>query len=467
MGLRAGTDFAGTEQRIRDGAVLAAGDLWLVACSAVLASIGLDLDSGAVIIGAMLISPLMGPILATGLAFGISDREAPRGVPCASWPWRRSRRLALSVVYFWLSPLAQPTAQIISRTHPTLLDVGIALFGGVAGIVAGSRRVPSLALPGVAIATALMPPLGVAGFGLATGRPAYFFGALYLFFLNAIFIALATFLVARWLKLSGTVVRGCGRAAPSSHRVMATTIIIAAAPSLYFLYRTAVETRERQRVESFLHDSVRGSDRDVIRWDLLPAAHGKALKVYVTGRPIEPDSVSALAKMLPPRGLDGISLQIVQSQLSASDVAQLRTDAVQGVLQALEKSPMVGDSVRSVIAARNARIAQASRELAIAFPEIDGDRVRRAARRARDPGMPCSRRRCSRPSVAARAAPTRNACSTARRVPSRDDSPRTPSTCGRAECRRALRDRDAAHRPSHRGDADLRDDGKHPRRCSS
>ena len=372
-GIRTGTDFAGTETRIRDGARLAAGDLWLVACSAVLASIGLDLDSGAVIIGAMLISPLMGPILATGLALGISDRtllsRSARELGLAT-----CAALALSTVYFWLSPLAQPTTQIVSRIHPTLLDVGIALFGGVAGIVAGSRRVPSLALPGVAIATALMPPLGVAGFGLATGRLSFFFGALYLFLLNGIFIALATFLVVRYLKFPEKSFVDAG-ARRRAHRVIATTIVIAAAPSLYFLYKTAAETREHQRVESFLHDMVRGPDRDVIRWDLVPAAHGQVLKVYVTGSPIEPDSMSALSKQLPLRGLSDIDLQIVQSQLSASDVAQLRADAVQGVLQAMAKSPLVRDSVRdsvrNVTATRNARIGQASREMAIAFPEIE------------------------------------------------------------------------------------------------
>src|SRR5690606_21893873 len=107
--------------------------------------------------------------------------------------------LVVSTIYFFLSPLGEPTAEEISRTTPTLLDVGVALFGGIAGIVAGSRRDQSMALPGVAIATALMPPLCTAGFGLATGRPAFFFGALYLYVINAIFIALATFAIVRFL----------------------------------------------------------------------------------------------------------------------------------------------------------------------------------------------------------------------------------------------------------------------------
>lgn len=367
-GLREGTDIAGTDARIREGASLSPENLWLVACSALLASIGLDQDSAAVIIGAMLISPLMGPILAVGLALGTEDRDlldrSARELAVAS-----VAGLVLSAAYFWLSPLAQPTGQLASRTHPTLLDVGVALFGGVAGIVAGSRRVPSLALPGVAIATALMPPLCTAGFGLATGQPGYFFGALYLYLLNAIFIALATMLVVRWLHFPPrTFVDAEVRR--RAHRVMAGVIIVVAAPSLYFLYRSGVDTRERQRVEGFLREHVHGVDREVIRWDIVAGDSGRVLKVYVTGHPIQRDSAAAFARLLPSRGLRGLGLQFVQSELSASDVARLRTDAVQGVLQALEKSRVVGDSVLGAMAARNARVRQASRELASAFPEI-------------------------------------------------------------------------------------------------
>ncbi|HEY2824757.1 MAG TPA: DUF389 domain-containing protein, partial [Gemmatimonadales bacterium] len=336
IALAEGTDVAGTDRRIRANAELSPESLWLVACSAVLASIGLDQDSAAVIIGAMLISPLMGPILAVGLAVGTDDRDllerAARELFVAT-----VAALAISTIYFWLSPLAQPTAQIASRTRPTLLDVGVALFGGVAGIVAGSRRVPSLALPGVAIATALMPPLCAAGFGLATGRPAYFFGALYLFLLNAIFIALATFLVVRWLHFPRqSFVDALARR--RAHQVIAIVIVLAAAPSLYFLYRAVAATREHQQVEGFLHDHLGGPDRDVLRWDIIPNGEGRTLKVYITGRPIERDSIGPLTRLLPARGLGGLTLQIAQSELSASDVARLRTDAVQGVLEAMANS---------------------------------------------------------------------------------------------------------------------------------
>ena len=180
--------------------------MWLLVGAAALASIGLDTNSTAVIIGAMLISPLMSPILGIGLSVGIHDKQLLV---------RSSRNLAIAVVlslaasfiYFSISPFANPTAEIEARTYPTLLDVMVALFGGVAGIISSSRSGPSNALPGVAIATALMPPLCTAGYGIATQQWNYFGGAFYLFFINAVFISLATFLIVKYLQFPEKVYR--------------------------------------------------------------------------------------------------------------------------------------------------------------------------------------------------------------------------------------------------------------------
>ncbi len=164
-----GTDVDGTIHRLESGIPVRGERAWLLICSCLLASIGLDTGSAAVIIGAMLISPLMSPILGVGLGTALADRSllqfALRELALAT-----AITLGVSALYFTVSPLAEPTAELISRTQPTLLEVGVALFGGIAGIVAGSRRDQSISLPGVAIATALMPPLCTAGFGLGTGH---------------------------------------------------------------------------------------------------------------------------------------------------------------------------------------------------------------------------------------------------------------------------------------------------------
>ena len=162
-------------------------------------SVGLDINSTAVVIGAMLISPLMGPIMGVGLGVGIYDNELII---------KSLKNLGIAVLisvlssafYFWISPLDEAKSELLARTSPTLWDVLIAFFGGFAGIVAGSRKEKSNAIPGVAIATALMPPLCTAGFGLATAQWTYFLGAFYLFLINSVFISLSTYIVVRIMR---------------------------------------------------------------------------------------------------------------------------------------------------------------------------------------------------------------------------------------------------------------------------
>ena len=174
-------------------------NLWILVFSIVIASIGLNVDSTAVVIGAMLISPLMGPIMGFGLGVGINDAATVRkslvniGVAAGI-------AILSSALYFLISPIDEAGSELFARTNPTFLDVLVALFGGLTGILAGSRKEKSNVIPGVAIATALMPPLCTAGFGLANGEWEYFFGAFYLFLINAILIATATTLVVRYLN---------------------------------------------------------------------------------------------------------------------------------------------------------------------------------------------------------------------------------------------------------------------------
>ena len=174
-------------------------NLWVLIFATMIASLGLNVNSAAVIIGAMLISPIMGPIMGVGLALGINDFELLK---------KSLRNLALmfivaiitSTVYFFISPLSSNSSEL-ARTVPTTYDVLIALFGGLAGVVAQTRQDrTSTVIPGVAIATALIPPLCTAGFGLATGQIKFFIGAFYLFFINSVFIALATYAMVRFLQ---------------------------------------------------------------------------------------------------------------------------------------------------------------------------------------------------------------------------------------------------------------------------
>ena len=188
-----------TIEYIRKNVEFKGPNLWILIFAIFIASIGLNVNSTAVIIGAMLISPLMGPILGIGTGAAINDldllKKAFNNLAIATL-----FGVATSTIYFSISPLSDAQSELLARTNPTIWDVLIAFFGGLAGIVAGSRKEKSNAVPGVAIATALMPPLCTAGYGLATGNLYYFLGAFYLYFINGVFISVATYLIVRLLR---------------------------------------------------------------------------------------------------------------------------------------------------------------------------------------------------------------------------------------------------------------------------
>jgi len=192
-------DRESAAQRIKEGIWFKGPNIWILAFSIIIASVGLNVNSTAVIIGAMLISPLMGPIVGVGFAVGTQDssllEQALKNLIIMV-----TISLLVSCIYFIVTPLnlVDPT-ELQARTRPTIYDVLIALFGGLAGILETCRKDRGTVISGVAIATALMPPLCTAGYGLAHLSPRFFFGALFLFLINATFIILATYLVVRYL----------------------------------------------------------------------------------------------------------------------------------------------------------------------------------------------------------------------------------------------------------------------------
>ena len=208
--VRADVDFRGTK-------------LWVLICAIFVASLGLNTNSTAVIIGAMLISPLMGPIIGFGTALGIYDFELLK---------RSLRNLGLTTlfsvltatIYFILTPITDSGSELLGRTQPNIYDVLIAFFGGAAGMIAASTKSKGQVLPGVAIATALMPPLCTAGYGIATWQWHFFFGAFYLFLINSVFIALATYLMVRLLRFPKKVFLDKERGR-KVHRILITIAI--------------------------------------------------------------------------------------------------------------------------------------------------------------------------------------------------------------------------------------------------
>ncbi|HAY71135.1 MAG TPA: DUF389 domain-containing protein, partial [Saprospirales bacterium] len=220
---------------IQKGVTFKGTNLWILMFATIVASVGLNMNSTAVIIGAMLISPLMGPINGMGYSIATFDTELFR-LSIKNFSFAVFASLAASTLYFFLSPVSTAHSELLARTSPTIYDVVIALFGGLAGIVAISSRMKGNVIPGVAIATALMPPLCTAGYGLATFQPSFFFGAIYLFTINTIFIALSALWVSQILNfpIRGTIPEKRKKAI---NNMITVVILIVLIPSIYFGYQ--------------------------------------------------------------------------------------------------------------------------------------------------------------------------------------------------------------------------------------
>ena len=234
-------DFDTIHTEVEKGVVFKGTNLWVLMCAILVASVGLNMNSTAVIIGAMLISPLMGPINGIGFSLATYDFQLFRKA-VKNFTFAILVSLITSSLYFFISPVDTAHSELLARTSPTIYDVFIALFGGVAGMLALSSKLKGNVIPGVAIATALMPPLCTAGYGLATFQFTYFFGALYLFTINTVFIAVASLFVSQVLKLPIRTIVDKARA-KRVNQYITLILFITAIPSIYFGYKLVQNER--------------------------------------------------------------------------------------------------------------------------------------------------------------------------------------------------------------------------------
>jgi uncharacterized hydrophobic protein (TIGR00271 family) len=227
-------DFDKIHETISKDLVFKGTNLWILMFAIIVASVGLNMNSTAVIIGAMLISPLMGPI--NGMGYSIATYNFPMfRMAVKNFSFAVLAGLFASTAYFAVTPIDTAHSELLARTSPTIYDVLIALFGGLAGIVAISSKQKGNVIPGVAIATALMPPLCTAGYGLATGQFKYFFGAFYLFTINAVFIAISAVVISQILKFPIRTVIDTSQK-KKLNRLISVIITLVLIPSIYFGY---------------------------------------------------------------------------------------------------------------------------------------------------------------------------------------------------------------------------------------
>ena len=243
-------DFDIIRRTMEKGIIFQGTNLWILVFAIVVASVGLNMNSTAVIIGAMLISPLMGPIIGMGYSIATYDFPLFRKA-MKNFSFAVIASLVASTAYFAMSPVSTAHSELLARTSPTIYDVLIAFFGGLAGILAIGSKMKGNVIPGVAIATALMPPLCTAGYGLATAQFYYFFGAFYLFTINSVFIALASVLVSQLLKFPIiTLVDNAQKR--RVNRWITAVIVVTIIPSIYFGYLLVQKERFNENASKFI-----------------------------------------------------------------------------------------------------------------------------------------------------------------------------------------------------------------------
>ena len=274
-------DTDAAAERIKSSIWFKGANAWILVFAIVLASVGLNVNSTAVIIGAMLVSPLMGPIIGAGLALGTNDLDLLKSA-AKNLLVMVVISLFASTIFFLLSPLSlvNPT-ELEARTSPTIYDVVIALFGGLAGILENSRKERGTVLSGVAIATALMPPLCTAGYGLAHLDMHFFFGALYLFVINSVFITLATYIMVKYLRFR-TVTGISPETAKKRRKLISTVLVIVIIPSIWSAIVLVGNNNYERNVRSFV-DSNRMVGRSYI-YDF--KTEGRKVNFSFAGEPL-------------------------------------------------------------------------------------------------------------------------------------------------------------------------------------
>ena len=311
---------AEAEKAIRDGVSFRGTNILILILAIFIASLGLNTNSTAVIIGAMLISPLMGPIIGIGLGVGVHDfdllKRCVRNLLMAA-----GFSVIASTLYFLISPVNEQHSELLARTSPTIYDVLIGFFGGGAGIIALGSTNKGNVIPGVAIATALMPPLCTAGYGLATWQLNYFFGATYLFIINSIYIAFATFIGVKLMKYKAASEADTARAR-KVRRIVYSLAILTMLPSIYLTYNMLRQSKFTADADRFVAAECRFPETQVLQRRAYYDDGTRCLSLTLVGRTLPLDSLRlALSSKLKFYGLAGTRLTFIQGGTDESSKA--------------------------------------------------------------------------------------------------------------------------------------------------
>ena len=374
-----GADAASQEEvnsNIHKGIMIRGTNLWVLIFAIFIASLGLNTNSTAVIIGAMLISPLMGPIIGMGYSMGVYDfnllKESLR-----NFLFMIVVSLITSAVFFTLPLITSTQSELLARTQPTTYDILIALFGGLAGMVAQTRKDRTgTVIPGVAIATALMPPLCTVGYGLATFQFRFMLGALYLFTINSIFIALASFIVTRVMNF-----KMIGELEPDKlkklKRAMVAVIIIVTLPSVLIaisiIQRSAFEANYRNFVdEAFKYDNTFVVESKY-EYNANPRKQS-VIEVRLFGEPLSDNVINNIrGQMSSVYHLPKVDLVVRQSNQEDGGIAitALQSNYTEMLNEKNRQISHLQEQLSSLRTADTLAVSSMTRELGIFVPEIN------------------------------------------------------------------------------------------------
>jgi len=340
-------------------------NIWILACAIIIASVGLNVNSTAVIIGAMLISPLMGPIVGAGFGLGMYDfelvKKSVKNLLIATVV-----SLTTSAIYFYISPFKEAQSELLARTSPNIYDILIAFFGGLVGVIAVTRVEKGNPIPGVAIATALMPPLCTAGYGLALGNYLYFFGALYLYTINCVFICIATFVIVKYLNYPITKQLDLKHQKKVKYGIT-IMILLLIIPSIYFAYQLYIQKSYNSRTEVFIQKEFLDNDYPIIYKKIRYNTDPKRIELAFLAKKFSDIEITDLNKKLVNYDLPNTKLVIRQ------DTVNLRKDIMNQInsnQSVVDQKDILINNLRTELSQYQFNTNQISSEAKILFPTV-------------------------------------------------------------------------------------------------
>ena len=330
-------DHSGANLSIRKNIAFKGHNVFILACAIIIASVGLNVNSIPVIIGAMLISPVMGPILGFGFGLGIRDNRLVK-FSLENYLVMVAISIAASTLFFILSPLnlGNPS-ELLARTNPSIYDVLIALFGGIAGMLETSRKERGTVISGVAIATALMPPLCTVGYGISLLNWHYILGALYLFLINRIFIALATFLTTKYLRFPLVMEEEVdGMRQRLSKRAIAFILLVMIVPSIFSAIRMVQENNFNIHAEKLVSKNKSIGKSFIYDYKTDMSVKPATIDLYLAGETLTPEFKEVLFKDAEEYGITRNQIVFHEDATMTRDVLS-ESDLIQGIYEYNER----------------------------------------------------------------------------------------------------------------------------------